>query len=220
MEGGRRGLHLAAYARSAGKVKPGKDRLTPTQYAERKKTGGGVKVVVLLLGHKGVTRPDAWTALLDACPAVTLLVHTEAEAELPARFGPLRFPRSQVTVWEDITLFVLVCRMLKYALNAYRHATVVFYTCSGDGIPIVNGDTLEQPWAHVGLPERGRPSWASIPMTRKSPCLSGSPFGRKPWQGAVCRPCRRSAMVPNGSGLRVATPRRWWTLVRSTAWHR
>ena len=151
--GGRRGLHLAAYARSAGKVKPGKERLTPTQYVERKKTGGGenggVRVVVLLLGHKGVTRPGAWTALLDACPAVTLLVHSEAE--LPARFEPLRFPRSQVTAWEDISLFVLVRRMLQYALIAYPHATV-FYTCSGDGIPIVNGDTLEQPWAHVGLP--------------------------------------------------------------------
>ena len=163
MEGGRRGLHLAAYARSAGKVKPGKERLTPTQYAERKKTGGGVKVVVLLLGHKGVTRPDAWTALLDACPAVTLLVHTEAE--LPARFEPLRFPRSQVTAWEDITLFVLVCRMLKYALTAYRHATV-FYTCSGDGIPIVNGDTLEQPWAHMGLPE-GAPILGIDPNDKK-----------------------------------------------------
>ena len=102
---------------------------------ERRKAAGGVKVVVLLLGHKGVTRPDAWLALLDACPAVTLLVH--AEAELPARLEPWRFPRSQVTAWEDITLFVLVCRMLKYALNAYRHATIL-YTCSGDGIPIVN----------------------------------------------------------------------------------
>ena len=106
--------------------------------------------MVLLLGHKGVSRPDAWLGLIDACPAVALLVH--AEVELPERLEFWRFPRSQVTAWEDITLFVLICRMLKYALNAYRHATIL-YTCSGDGIPIVNGDTLERPWAHVGLPE-------------------------------------------------------------------
>ena len=150
MEGSGRGLHLAAYASSAGKAKKKNERLTPTQYKERKSAAGGAKVVVLLLGHKGVSRPDAWLGLIDACPAVALLVH--AEVELPERLEVWRFPRSQVTAWEDITLFVLIRRMLKYALNAYRHATIV-YTCSGDGIPIVNGDTLERPWAHVGLPE-------------------------------------------------------------------
>ena len=150
MEGSRRGLHLAAYAGSAGKAKKKKERLTPTQYIQRKPAADGAKVVVLLLGHKGVSRPDAWLGLIDACPAVALLVH--AEVELPERLAVWRFPRSQVTAWEDITLFVLIRRMLKYALNAYRHATIV-YTCSGDGIPIVNGDTLERPWAHVGLPE-------------------------------------------------------------------
>ena len=84
MEGSGRGLHLAAYSRSAGKAKRGEERLTPTQYLERRKAAGGVRVVVLLLGHRGVTRPDTWLALLDACPSVTLLVH--AETELPARF--------------------------------------------------------------------------------------------------------------------------------------
>ena len=79
MEGSGRGLHLAAYSRSAGKAKRGEERLTPTQYLERKKAAGGVKVVVLLLGHRGVARPDSWLALLDACPAVALLVHAEAE---------------------------------------------------------------------------------------------------------------------------------------------
>ena len=34
VEGSRRGLHLAAYARSAGKAKRKKERLTPTQYME------------------------------------------------------------------------------------------------------------------------------------------------------------------------------------------
>ena len=74
VEGSGRGLHLAAYARSAGKAKRGEERLTPTQYLERKKAAGGVKVVVLLLGHRGVTRPDSWLALLDACPAAALPV--------------------------------------------------------------------------------------------------------------------------------------------------
>ena len=96
MEGSRRGLHLAAYARSAGRAKRKKERLTPTQYMERNSAAGGVKVVVLLLGHKGVSRPDAWLGLIDACPAVALLVH--AEVGLPERLESWRFPRSQVTL--------------------------------------------------------------------------------------------------------------------------
>ena len=51
--GSRRGLHLAAYARSAGRAKRKKERLTPAQYVERRRAAGGVRVVVLLLGHKG-----------------------------------------------------------------------------------------------------------------------------------------------------------------------
>ena len=150
MLGSRRGLHLAAYARSAGRAKRKKERLTPAQYVERRRAAGGVRVVVLLLGHKGVSRPDVWLELVSTCPAVALLVHSEVE--LPERLESWRFPRSQVTAWEDITLFVLICRMLEYALNAYQHATIV-YTCSGDGITIVSGDILERPWAHVGMPE-------------------------------------------------------------------
>ena len=158
-----RGQHLAAYSAAAGKAKKREERLTPTQYQERNEAAGDVRVVVLLLGHRGVTRPETWLALLDASPSVTLLVH--ADVKLPARLEPLRFPLRQVTAWEDITLFVLVRRMLKYALNAYRHATI-FYTCPGDGIPIVSGAILERPWAHVGLP-KGSPILGIDPTDTK-----------------------------------------------------
>jgi hypothetical protein len=46
----------------------------------------------------------------------------------------------------------LVCHMLRYALNAYESATV-FYTASGDSIPLVGAELLADPWRQLGIPQ-------------------------------------------------------------------
>ena len=146
-----RGRHLRKFATQAsriGKKKVPCKRLTPREY-ERRQPHKDAAAVVLLFAHNGVVRPSAWQALLLQGNAALLIYST---MELPSDLQPCRFPMDFVTAWEDITIFEVLLAMLKYALNAYKKATV-FYTASGDSIPLVDTHLLADPWSELGIPQ-------------------------------------------------------------------
>jgi hypothetical protein len=143
--------HLPQYAAQAGCIGgSGKKRrrLTPHQYAQRQKSTGAA-AVVLLFAHKGVVRPSEWTALLSGGNVALLIYST---VPLPPALEPYRYPKDRVTAWEDFTLFSVLCDLLHYAADVYKEANV-FYTASGDSIPLVSAELLADPWRPLGLTE-------------------------------------------------------------------
>ena len=163
----RRGQHLVAFARSAGRMKSTNRRLLPHEYTARRYSRDPEKVqaVVLLLAHDGVARPDVWLALLTDA-RIALLVHSEVD--LPLGLAPFRFPIPLVTAWEDMVLFVLMRQMLAMALRTYPKA-VYFYTCPGNGVPIAPVEAildprLRQPQLPLGASLLGIPAVDMRPM--------------------------------------------------------
>jgi hypothetical protein len=146
-----RGNHLALYAACAGRVRPHSGQaLLPHERMVLKDRGKDqVQAVVLLLAHSGVVRPSEWLSLLED-KRVSILIH--CDVGLDPRLRPFRFPFRQATAWEDISLFVLMRRMLSQAMDLYASAAV-FYTCPGNGVPLVPAATLIDVWTHYGLPQ-------------------------------------------------------------------
>ena len=68
-----------------------------------------------------------------------MLIH--CGQELDAALESCRYPRFAATSWSDISLFKLLLDMLDMALTTYEHASS-FWTCSGDGVPLVTADAL------------------------------------------------------------------------------
>ena len=105
-----------------------------------------------------------WRALLED-ERIGALVH--CEASLPADLRPFRYPRAQVTAWEDITLFELLVGMLQHALHVYPNAAS-FFTCSGDGVPLCAAGGFLQGWEQsvLGVPPRevqpAMPGWEQV----------------------------------------------------------
>jgi hypothetical protein len=75
----------------------------------------------------------------------------------------------------------LVCHMLRYALNAYESATV-FYTASGDSIPLVGAELLADPWRQLGIPQ-GTPV-TGISAKERAPDM---PIFEASRRAALCR---------------------------------
>ena len=140
-EPSRRGQHLPAYARDGGRknTKGGPPpRLLPAEYAARWERASTTQTVVLLLAHTGLARPGAWKQLLDD-KRVALLI--QCNQKLDAALRPYRYPKAAVTAWSDISLFKLLLDMLAMALTTYGDASS-FWTCSGDGVPMVTAEAL------------------------------------------------------------------------------
>ena len=161
-----RGRHLAALGSSARTMpRNASNRLNPAEYMARKKRDPrDVKAVVLLFAHSGVVRPTEWLQLLQPDSGVSLLIH--CYHALPPELQPFRYPRTQVTAWGDISLFVLLRRMLRHAQEAYPQATI-FYTCPGNGVPLVDAATLaRQQTSILGIPTRvekaTKPAWEAL----------------------------------------------------------